>query len=170
MKILIISLPRTGSTSLMKKYALEYNLETIYQPFSNDNIEKYKNFDFTKNDDFVLKSIIDQIPENESDYIKFWKNFYKLFDKTILLSRKSLIQCAESLAYMSYFNDKTWHRKYEWEETPNLKKIIPYIVTLDNNMSKLKKLINEKITFYEDIFDETSDDRYRININKKRLI
>ena len=53
MKILLITLPRTGSTSLLKQISTERGLNSISEPFNevNNNIEKYKKFDweFTNN-------------------------------------------------------------------------------------------------------------------------
>lgn len=45
MKIVLITLPRTGSTSLLKNLSEEYNLKAISEPFnpSTKNLEQYKN-------------------------------------------------------------------------------------------------------------------------------
>lgn len=79
MKILLITLPRTGSTSLLKNISEEYNLEVISEPFnsSNDNLEKYKNFDWNNATEICVKTHI-----NHKD-ISFYSDFVKLFDNDL---------------------------------------------------------------------------------------
>ena len=76
MKILLISLPRTGSNSLMKRYSNQYKIDMIGEPFHHEQIEKYKTFDWKENDNFIMKSIIDQLPDNETDMLNFWYQFH----------------------------------------------------------------------------------------------
>jgi hypothetical protein len=53
MSILIIALPRTGSTSLMNKLANERNLKPFFEPFDGTNRVIYNN-----EDNSVVKTII----------------------------------------------------------------------------------------------------------------
>ena len=48
MKVLLITLPRTGSTSLLKRISKEQKLNSISEPFNNvnGNLEKYKDYDW----------------------------------------------------------------------------------------------------------------------------
>jgi hypothetical protein len=172
MKILIISLPRTGSTSLMKLTAKKHNLNYIHEPFNKIFYEKYKNYDWISNDNYVIKSIIDQLPEGETDIISYWEKFHKNFDKIILLSRKDLVDCSKSLAYAAYHTEKAyWSNKYIWELTPNLEETYRYIIFLNKLMFDIKNRLNLDIIYYEDIFDINSDERLRINKNiKKKLL
>jgi len=57
-KILLITLPRTGSTSLLKKIGEEQNLISINEPFNNvnGNLEKYKYYNW-ENTNICVKHI-----------------------------------------------------------------------------------------------------------------
>ncbi len=91
MRILIISLPRTGSTSLLYKLAKDKNLKPLFEPFDGSNRVKYNG-----EDNVVVKTII----SHHSNNIKLSEEF----DQVILLSRKNLLECAESHAYQTYFS------------------------------------------------------------------
>ena len=172
MKILIIALPRTGSTSVLNKYSLEYNLKKIEEPFNIRNLEKLNENDLNQ-DNIVLKTIIDQIPSNETNHINYWFNKCKEFDKVILLSRKDLKACAESLAFLDY-NEKNGFKhneKYEWYLTPNFNKWYEYLISANEDLLILGKLLNIETTYYEDIFDLNSKDRLRIgNLKRYKII
>ena len=78
MKILIIALPRTGSSTLLKTTSVKYKLKPIFEPFDGTDRVKYNSS--MKN--VVVKTILGQHPQIE--------NLIKDFDKIILLSRKNL--------------------------------------------------------------------------------
>ena len=80
MRVLIISLPRTGSTSLMSKLSSQYNLKELEEPFNIRNRKKLTKVDINGND-IILKTIIDQIPPKQTDYLTYWYNTSKTFDK-----------------------------------------------------------------------------------------
>lgn len=163
MKILLITLPRTGSTSLLTRLSEEFKLNQINEPFENNNIKQYENYDWIGSDEICVKTHI-----NHKD-ILFYSNFVKLFDKVILVSRKNLRLCAESLAYASYF--KVYSEKYEWINTPNLMHNIELVKKLDGDLNELSKLISIDVMYYEDLFDSKSEDRLRKNdIKRKNLI
>lgn len=104
-------------------------------------------------------------------YLEFYKNIYKEFDEIILLSRKDLKECAESWAYLMHNNhtfgyDSTTH--YIWETPPNIESHYTNITKWDIELTQLSKEFNIPITYYEDIFDSNSVDRYRKNITKNK--
>jgi hypothetical protein len=165
MKILLITLPRTGSTSLLKSLSEEYNLKSISEPFnlSSKNIEEYKNFDWEAADGICVKTHI-----NHKD-ILFYSNLVKLFDRVILVSRKNLKLCAESLSYANHF--KNFSEKYEWVNTPNLVDNIKLVKKFDDDLKKLSELINIDVLYYENLFDVNSENRLRKHdIKRKNLI
>jgi hypothetical protein len=165
MKILIISLPRTGSTSLLKKISIENNLKPIGEPFNNtnNNIEIYKNFDWNTENNFVVKTHINHMS------LDFYIDFVKLFDKIILLSRLNLKECAESLAYAAHYKD--YASEYKWHKTPNLEKNIQLVNSFSEKLIELSKLINVEISYYENIFDINSTEKLRKNdIKTKNII
>jgi hypothetical protein len=164
MKILLITLPRTGSTSLLKKIAEEQNLILISEPFNNinGNLEKYKNYNWENINDICVKTHI-----NHKD-VTFYLEFVKFFDEVILLSRKDLNACAESLSYANYFQNFT--EKYDWINTPNLNENIKLVKKFNEDLKKLSKLININILYYEDLFNLESKDKLRKNIEKTRIL
>jgi hypothetical protein len=165
MKILIITLPRTGSSSLLKKIAEEQNLISISEPFNyvNGNLEKYKDYNWKNTNNICVKTHV-----NHKDTL-FYLEFIKFFDEVILLSRKDLNACAESLSYANHFQIFT--EKYKWINTPNLNENIKLVKEFNKELEKLSKLTNIKISYYEDLFDSESEDKLRKNdFKRKNLI
>jgi len=164
MKVLLITLPRTGSSSLLKKIAEEQNLISIVEPFNNvnGNLEKYKYYNWENANNICVKTHI-----NHKD-VTFYLDFVKFFDKVILLSRKDLNALAESLSYANHFQNFT--EKYEWIDTPNLNENIKLVKEFNKKLSKLSKLTNIKISYYEDLFNSKSEDKLRKNDFKRKNI
>jgi len=165
MKILLITLPRTGSTSLLKKISKEQKLNSISEPFNNvnGNLEKYKDYKWKNENDICVKTHINH------KSIRFYLDFVKFFDKVILLSRKDLNALAESLSYANHFQNFT--EKYEWITTPNLNQNIKLVKEFNKELEKLSKLINIDILYYEDLFNSESEDKLRKNdIKRKNII
>ena len=165
MKVLLITLPRTGSTSLLKKISEEQKLNSISEPFNdvNGNLEKYKDYDWKNTNDICVKTHINH------KNITFYLEFVKFFDKVILLSRKDLMACAESLSYANHYQNFT--EKYEWIKTPNFNNNIKLVKEFNKELKKLSKLTNIKILYYEDLFNLKSEDKLRKNdIKRKNLI
>ena len=162
MKILIISLPRTGSSFFCNYLANKNNLECIHEPFNEvNNLEKYKNYNWNLNKNICVKTHI-----NHKD-INFYIEYVKNFDTIYLLSRKNLKDCAESFAYATYYNN--FRDKYRWIPTPNLYKCIDLINEYNNKLIELSKLLNLDIIYYEDIFNISSDEKFRFNINNNLI-
>ena len=164
MKILILALVRSGSTSLLKRISEEQKLNSISEPFNNvnGNLEKYKDYDWKNTNDICVKTHI-----NHKD-VTFYLEFIKFFDEVILLSRKDLNACAESLSYANYFQNFT--EKYEWINTPNLNQNIKLVKEFDEELKKLSKLTNIKISYYEDLFNTESEDKLRKHVIKRKNI
>ena len=155
MKILLITLPRTGSNSLLKIISKEENLVPINEPFiSLPNKQKqYENFDWKTTDNFCVKTHINHMN------ISFYLEFIKFFDKVILVSRRDLKACAESLSYAHHF--KNFSEKYVWSVTPNFERTMEFVKKIDKDLHELSKLTNIDISYYEDLFDVNSEDRLR---------
>lgn len=163
MKILIIALPRTGSTTLLYRTAKEKNLKAFFEPFSLK-----ENYYFNSNmKNIVVKTIIHQHPDNVS--------LAKDFDEVILLSRKNLKSHTESLAYLYHNAPEGYNsnNSYSYIEPPlkTLEKAKDQILKKNKELKALSKELNVPIQYYEDLFDENSPDRLRIkNIPSKRLL
>jgi hypothetical protein len=169
MRILLISLPRTGSNSLMKRYADEFNLKMIGEPFNSINDDN----SFKLDDNVIIKTIINQKPKNVNNCFDFYLNFSKNFDKVILLSRKDKDACAESLAFLNYHEKDgfKYNEKYEWYETPNISISKTFIVDCEKELIKLSNSLMIDIIYYEDIFEVNSKDRLRLrNLKSSKLL
>lgn len=152
MRILIISLPRTGSTSLLRKLSKEWNLKSVFEPFDGSNRNPYKG-----EDNVVVKSIICHRDDN--------RELVKGFDKVVLLSRKDLKECAESHSYRIHNSKRgfTSLDEYYWEAAPKELYELCYsnVVKWDTELKELSEEIGVPITYYEDIYDVNSSERLR---------
>jgi len=169
MKVLIISLPRTGSTSLLNDISLKRNLKKYDEPFSFE--KNHTDYNWLDNDDdYIVKSLIGQ--PRVSDIIEFYVKYSKKFDEIILLSRRDLLECAKSYAFLQWnlSNGISKHDKYIWESTPNLNEVYNTILNLNSNLKKLSLVLNIDIIYYEDIYDVDSDDRFRSLSKKNNII
>jgi len=162
MKILIIALPRTGSTSLMYRLANEKNLKPFFEPFDGTNRVIYNN-----QNNSVVKTIISHHPNN--------LELAKSFDEVILLSRKNLKELIESHSYQTYFSKVEGYNsnnKYCYKQPP--KNIID-LCTSDifkwiKEIETLSKILNIEIQYYENLFDINSYNRLRIKNEESKLI
>lgn len=169
MKILIISLPRTGSTSLTHKLSKIHNLEIINEPYRTTNIEnEFK----PKKENIIVKSLV----HHHRDNFELVKYFNK--ENIILLSRKDLVSCAESYVYLiKNFEKNRFGFKSEYFYENIRKDDFDYYYQIINEYHNQLKNLSEKleipITFYEDIFDPNSEDRLRKfeknNLNRKLI-
>jgi hypothetical protein len=162
MNILIISLPRTGSTELGKRLSIHHLFKYELEPFVSGG----KLLESTDFNNTVLKTIIFHLPSNvnEDQRINWLVELSKKFNEVILLSRKNLISCAESWAYLQYnekqksFNSTT---PYLWERTPNFDEEYKFIQKCNSELQRLSEKLNIPITYYEDIYDEKDSNRLR---------
>jgi hypothetical protein len=162
MKICILSMGRTGSTSLYKTISqhLTDDYYCISEPFNNSVIRLNKidenQFDYICNQKNVLaKTMVQHIPNNKNiNFIDEW--IFTFFDKIILLDRIDTNALKESFAYFMYSKSKHWHKKqfYDMSKIP-----LEFIKEWEIKIEDYKKIINQlsikynkKIYYYEDIF------------------
>jgi hypothetical protein len=151
MRILVISLPRTGSTSFSKDLAKENNLSFVFEPFAPNAelLNALKNFDIdhTK-DNVVVKTLV-----NDEYDVDWFIEFSKGFDKTHLLSRRNLKQCIDSWAYLNHNRGKIdFETEYYWEITPNYGECQQQIIRWEEKLQLIATELNQKVLYYEDIF------------------
>jgi hypothetical protein len=153
----------------MKKYANDFNLKMIGEPFNELN----KDVIFKLENNIIVKTIINQKPKDYIDSYTFYINFIKHFDKVILLSRKNKTACAESLAFLNYYESTgfKYNEKYTWHETPNINVSKKFIDECEASLIKLSNTLMVDIIYYEDIFDLNSKDKLRIgNLKSYKII
>jgi hypothetical protein len=162
MSILIIALPRTGSSELGRRLSIKNNLKYEFEPFNPligpPTLTNFKNK--------VVKTIIFQLPYyiKRKNRINWLIQLTKEFDEVILLSRKNLIECAESWSYLTYKskqNNFTSVQPYLWEKTLNYDDEYQNILKWHEDLIFISNELNIPITYYEDIYDLNSDERLR---------
>lgn len=148
--ILIISVPRSGSTNLLNSISSAYNFEAIFEP-KPWHLHKSK---WEIKDNQAVKVI--------SNPFKKFPNFYKeiinSYDETILLSRYDVKQQIESLAVL--LHDKVVHnptRKWSEDELteipPSHMKYIEGRILKDRKtIEQISKEFNLPINYYEDVY------------------
>lgn len=159
MKILIISLPRTGSTNLMRDLSRKHKIKSVFEPFDGSDRESYN----MNMKNIVLKTIVEQQPNKDLPYLDFIKDLISQFDQTILLSRRNLNECAQSHAYFVYNrgNGFTSNSEYFWEPTPIDDLCFRNITKWNGILEKLSNDLEIPITYYEDIYDTKAPNRLR---------
>lgn len=158
MKVLIIALPRSGSTRLMIGLSKILNLEMISEPWAKDRPDK-KIYPLKFKEKYVEKSIVTQVPQNLNISSEdFFLDYYKKFESTILLGRRNITEMTESLLYAlensrPWTND--WHRSYTISKSKNFKNFDKVYKSYIDNTEELIEFSNKTqipITWYEDLY------------------
>jgi hypothetical protein len=162
MNILIISLPRTGSTELGKDISNKHGLKYECEPFNgSDRLLHNKDLQ-----NIVLKTILFHLPNyiEEPNRINWLVELSQNFNEVILLSRRNLVSCAESWAYLMYNEGQKSFKadsEYLWEKTPNYDEEFKFIQMCNLELDSISQKLNIPITYYEDIYNENDDSRLR---------
>lgn len=164
MKILIIALPRTGSTSLMHRLANEKNLKPFFEPFDGTNRVIYNN-----EDNSVVKTIICHHKNN--------LELINKFDEVILLNRKNLKELIESHSYQTYFSKRGYdsNSQYVYKTPPQdvINLCTSDILNWNEEINYLSDITKIPITYYEDIYNPNDNNRLRkgnLDDYEKKLI
>jgi hypothetical protein len=172
MSILIIALPRTGSSELGRRLSTYNKFKYEFEPF-NPSVGLPPLTDFKK---IVLKTIIFHLPYyiKEENRINWLIELTKNFDEVVLLSRKNLTDCAESWSYLIY-KEKSFksNQPYLWEKTPNYNEEYLNIIKWNEELTFISNELNIPITYYEDLFNPNDNDRLRkgnLNDYEKKII
>lgn len=174
MSILIIALPRTGSSELIRRLSKKHKYNSLFEPF-NPSVGLPPITDF---ENIVLKTIIFHLPYyiKEENRINWLIELTKKFDEVILLSRKNLTDCAESWSYLMYKEkEKSFksNQPYLWEKTPNYDEEHSNILKWNDELNYISKELNIPITYYEDIYNSNNQGRLRkgnLNDYEKKII
>jgi len=161
MSILIIALPRTGSSALGEKLAVDNKLIYEFEPFNPKSglpyIDAYKNR--------VIKTMVFHTPFfiKEDNRLNWLITISEDFEKVILLSRKDLVLCTESWSFLLHNSKKGFKSNlpYLWEKTPNFDEQLEFIKKCDTELRYISQKINIPITFYEDLYDLNDSNRLR---------
>ena len=167
MKILIISIPRSGSTTLIRAMSSTLKLKKIYEPF-NEADNRDVDWDYTPENNVVVKSLI---AINVNNPIEFFKKYSKLFDKTILLSRKNTQETLESYTFQVLQTKpvpNSWHEKYIYTQNGDIRRWKNWMIKKKNNLEILSNELNIEIDWYEDLY--SGDEAKIVNFLNKHKI
>lgn len=162
MRVLIMALPRTGSTSLLYNISKERDLRPIFEPFDwsgrflyNDNM-----------DNVVVKTIIYQHPNNIE--------LSKKFDEVILLNRRNFNDHLESYSYLYHNKPLGYHsaKPYRYISPPAdvIKEAEKLLIKMNEDLKYLSDTLNIPIQYYEDLFNPESEGRLRLDLSNKKSI
>lgn len=161
MSILIIALPRTGSTELGKRLAIKNRIEYEFEPFNPKAKLRYD--DSYKNK--VVKTMIFHTPFfiNDNERLDWLIKISKDFKQVILLSRKDLVACTESWSYLLDKTNKGFksNQSYVWEKTANYDEQFEFIKNCQFELNYISDRLNIPITYYEDLYDLNDKSRLR---------
>lgn len=164
MKILIISPPRAGSTSLLYSLGELLNCNVLFEPYINPLSKRtYKEespYPLVLEDDYIVKMISYQVPKSyggPEDFVKFILSVYKEYDKVILLGRLHLKEHFESFVnLMLSINTPKRHSFKPWFINDIANHLDKYDIEVlkdhINVINKLSKELKIPITYYEDLY------------------
>jgi hypothetical protein len=154
-KILIVGIPRSGTTSVYNSIKSQYSeLPSFYEPWF---WRKNEEIDIDSYEDLLIKTLIYQKPNTILkrgyqliDCLDFYREIVPKFDKVILLSRRNLNEAAVSYDYA--FKSKNWQTEYSTDSLPKQWTIHMYEV-ISNRIEVLGNEFNLKVWYYEDLFN-----------------
>jgi len=176
MKILIISPPRCGSTSLLNNISLLRSADRIAEPYTNPkeliSRDPYP-YPLPVTDNCVVKMITSQVPEEfgkPNEFCKFIKTLYKDYDRTIILGRKNLNEHFESFLNLRMrLNKENVHAPWYINELETYNKSLELIDQLKATLKKNLEMINQiqielniPIIFYEDLYGSDREKSFNI--------
>tara|TARA_B100000401_G_C52805280_1_gene720805 strand:+ start:1528 stop:2145 length:618 start_codon:yes stop_codon:yes gene_type:complete len=170
--ILIIAVPRSGSTNLLNSISSAYKFHPIFEPkpwhLYKTNLEMPSDLDkrvynLNKKGRWEIKDnqVAKVISHPHKEFPNFYKEIINRYDETILLSRYDVKQQIESLAVLK--NNKPGSRNpiRKWSEdelieiSPDHMKYVEDIIIRDREtIEKLSKEFNLPINYYEDVYSE----------------
>jgi hypothetical protein len=174
-KILIIGIFRTGSTSLLYNISKQ-GYKPIFEPYNKNHFVnmkyKYPLSELNLYENLVVKSLTDQVHTDGINSVDMYVEFSRYFDNVILLSRRNredhFISFLNSLYQIK--NGKSSHLKYELNE----KKIYNFhsndfineckihINKQYEILNSISSILNIPITFYEDLYSINTELSYKI--------
>ena len=171
MKILIISPPRCGSTSLLRNISKLSDYDMILEPYmSNDPLSSRTKekipYPFDVPDNFIVKMITNQLPkkfvytETSNTFFNFITSIYKDYDMVILLSRRNEKEHFESYVNLRIRNKNKDNPFQPWffEDIENKLSTVDIndIIFYKNQMNMISTKLSIPMIYYEDLY---GDDR-----------
>lgn len=140
--ILIVGIPRSGTTNLLKSLSLFYKYKAVFEP----TYEELKEMDIDKK---VVKVIAGPWFPN-----KLLIEQSKRFDGVVIISRKDLRSSAESLYVMRTYNDRIVNRQWSNEFIPENIKEYDEQVLSDKMLHEFARTLSIDVNYYEDVYSK----------------
>ena len=171
MKILIISPPRCGSSSLLRNISKLSDYDMIFEPYmGNDPLSSRAKekipYPFDVPDNFIVKMITNQLPkkfvytETSNTFFNFITSIYKDYDMVILLSRRNEKEHFESYVNLRISNKNKDNPFQPWffEDIENKLSTVDIndIIFYKNQMNMISTKLSIPMIYYEDLY---GDDR-----------
>jgi hypothetical protein len=186
MKILILGLGRSGTTSLMKGLNSSINNSTCLFEIFNKNSPDYIHQNYInhlnflntdilkfKKEPLIEKNLIGDIHgyiENKTNYQLLYKstdslfyfttifyiNYLKSFNKTILISRRNLKESSLSWANCLYYSN--FFQPYKFNPDLDIEDILYRFEFEQKIIEEISNQTNIPITYYEDIYTGNKQD------------
>jgi len=159
---LIIASPRSGSTNLMRSIGSSYSIKTTFEPFAHGKNK-------TINPNTVTKVIASRLTILKVDQL------ISLFDKTILLTRKSILEASQSLYFLQHCIPNQGEINVKWSASGTV---------FDNNLMNryirsfsleydlihsIGSKYNIPVDYYEDVYSSHSLSDSSISLDTEYL-
>jgi hypothetical protein len=169
MKIILLALPRTGSSSILN-YISEAHDEifTISEPFNTLLHKKTILYDkLTSYDNVFIKTMFaDNPPEFEELSNKdFIKKLHKDFDKIVCLFRKNKKEQIESYVQAELTNRWVNQYKYSNKSSTLFNMLKLKIEIKENEMMEICNELELQKYYYEDLYINSNDDNMKDFLN-----
>lgn len=175
MKILLLSLARTGSTTLSQVLSRSYQIPLFFEPFhigKDASVQKSAFDRMHTGKPGVYKVIFPYIyKESTIGYEEFYNNLFKHFDIVVALTRSNDVAHFESIVNLNYkkhlHNSKNVFSPYRYSDIPDsFKEQLKdeyYTGFLTNKLSFLNFSLKSciPVIYYEEIFKDDLEKSYQ---------
>jgi hypothetical protein len=165
MKIVLLALPRTGSSSIVK-YIIQAHkeLETINEPFNRVLHEKEIPYNrLISHDSIFIKTMFADNPLEfqELTHKDFIRKLHKDFDKVVCLFRRNKKEHVESYAQSESTNQ--WVNQYKYSnKAPSLLNMLKSIIEAkENEMIEVCNELGLQRYYYEDLYLSGTNDNMK---------
>ena len=156
MKIVLVALPRTGSSSILKYITQTHKeIKTYGEPFNTILYEKEISYDklISYDNIFIKTMFADNAPEfRDISHKEFIRKLHKDFDKVVCLFRKNKKEHIESYAQAESTN--TWVSQYMYSNTSStlIDTLKSRIEIKENEMMEISNELGLQKYYYEDLY------------------
>lgn len=182
MKILIIATPRSGSSTLTSVLTKKLKCNSWFEPYNFTHPTLKKRVPFNKPEGrIVVKTMINQVPyknySTSANYIDFYKQEIKNYDRVIILTRKDILSAYESYNFKVKKDPHgNWHSSYIYRDVDFDSELYSQYITWTSKIIELSFQQNIPITWYEDLYSGNKEtlsiltNQWNIGINESELL